>query len=252
MTAALNTLDLLKKGTTPLAQKARAASRILEAQVGTNPRIRVQRDDAFVLWDKITFGDSSDAAPATAPEWLRRTICCAKWEADNANTNIAKSTDPTTSPITSVPPVVLAICNTATLSPAFSTLKLSESPSTVQALTPVPLPLSSQNRDNKHEPRSSGTLVAQWANRARIKILDVPVMAGDRYGRSSSEEERPNSNGQAKRSGKPKPRRPGPGEGKGQGLVERSPAVLAMMEMVSQPSKVVRVLARGEKLDPDP
>ena len=36
------------------------------------------------------------------------------------------------------------------------------------------------------------------------------------------------------------------------GLVERPPAVMAMMEMVAQPSKVVRVLARGEKLDPDP
>jgi len=34
-------------------------------------------------------------------------------------------------------------------------------------------------------------------------------------------------------------------------LVERPPAVMAMMEMVAQPSKVVRVLARGEKLDPD-
>jgi len=47
------------------------------------------------------------------------------------------------------------------------------------------------------------------------------------------------------------------GAGKGhyappQGLVERPPAVMAMMEMVAQPSKVVRVLARGEKLDPDP
>lgn len=32
-------------------------------------------------------------------------------------------------------------------------------------------------------------------------------------------------------------------------LVERPPAVQAMMEAVSQPSRVVRVLARGEKLD---
>jgi hypothetical protein len=40
--------------------------------------------------------------------------------------------------------------------------------------------------------------------------------------------------------------------GGGGGLVERPPAVMAMMEMVSQPQKVVRLLARGEKLDPDP
>ena len=39
---ALNTLDLLKKGTSALAHRARAASRILEAQVGTNPRIRIK------------------------------------------------------------------------------------------------------------------------------------------------------------------------------------------------------------------
>jgi len=35
-------------------------------------------------------------------------------------------------------------------------------------------------------------------------------------------------------------------------LVERPPAVMAMMEMVAQPTKTpIRLLARGEKLDPD-
>ena len=34
-------------------------------------------------------------------------------------------------------------------------------------------------------------------------------------------------------------------------LVERPAAVKTMMEMVAQPSRVVRVLARGEKLEPD-
>ena len=34
-------------------------------------------------------------------------------------------------------------------------------------------------------------------------------------------------------------------------MVERPPAVMAMMEMVAQPTKTVRLLARGEKLDPD-
>jgi hypothetical protein len=41
------------------------------------------------------------------------------------------------------------------------------------------------------------------------------------------------------------------GNGNGGSMVERPPAVMAMMEMVSQPQKVVRLLARGEKLDPD-
>ena len=33
-------------------------------------------------------------------------------------------------------------------------------------------------------------------------------------------------------------------------MVERPQAVMTMMEMVTQPNRVVRVLARGEKLDP--
>jgi len=92
---ALNTLDLLKKGTTSLAQRARAASRILEAQVGTNPRIRVQQDDAFILWDKINFDDALEHPEADcnskhfgnthSPEWVRRTISCARWEVEHAN-----------------------------------------------------------------------------------------------------------------------------------------------------------------------
>ncbi len=96
---ALNTLDLLKKGSTPLAQRARTASRVLESQVGTNPRVRVQQDAAFVLWDKITFDEdptittASDpnanaSVPSSAspsPEWVRRTICCAQWETEHAD-----------------------------------------------------------------------------------------------------------------------------------------------------------------------
>ena len=76
-------MDLLKKGTSALAQRARAASRILEAQVGTNPRIRVQRDDAFVLWDEIPFDEQTSGTQGTTPEWVRRTICCARWELEH-------------------------------------------------------------------------------------------------------------------------------------------------------------------------
>ena len=42
----------------------------------------------------------------------------------------------------------------------------------------------------------------------------------------------------------------GGGGGGGGGMVERPPAVKAMMDVIAQPSRVVRVLARGEKLDP--
>ncbi|KAH7103432.1 hypothetical protein BKA62DRAFT_768845 [Auriculariales sp. MPI-PUGE-AT-0066] len=80
----LNTLDLLKKGTSLLAQRARAASRLLESLVGSDTRLRVQRDEAFVPWDDIPImstsdSDSDDSLPP--PEWLRRMLCCARWEA---------------------------------------------------------------------------------------------------------------------------------------------------------------------------
>ncbi|KAI0693470.1 hypothetical protein BC835DRAFT_1275941 [Cytidiella melzeri] len=250
---ALNTLDLLKKGTTALAQRARAASRILEAQVGTNPRIRVQQDDAFVLWGDIPFSDST-APPLPSPEWVRRTICCARWEMEH----------PSPTPHTPVvPKVILAIC-------------VADSDSTPTAaapaasVSPVPLPAP---QPNKFEPRSSGALVLQWANRAGLDVLEVPpspnmqgspVPAGavakegggggrrsGEMGRRSSDDER---GGGSRGSGGPGGRGGGGGRRnnphqQSKPLVERPPAVMAMMEAVSQPSRVVRVLARGEKLD---
>lgn len=217
---------MLKKGTSSLAQKARAASRILEAQVGTNPRIRVQRDDAFVPWDAISCEDA-----VKCPEWVRRIICCARWETDHTATK-----------------VVLAVLSAApNVSPQSASMKLADD---AQLLTPVPLPAPSTAHGNRFEQRSTGLLVSSWAAKAGIELLPVDpalpqsVRAGevdDEYG-----------------IGKPRStprghRRPSAGEHHAKpGLVERPPAVMAMMEMVSQPSKVVRVLARGEKLDPDP
>jgi hypothetical protein len=234
---ALNTLDLLKKGTSALAQKARAASRILEAQVGTNPRIRVQRDDAFVLWDKISFDDTAKQA-ATCPEWVRRIICCARWETENAEEELK--------PITKDHPLkaVLAILSVApNTSPQAvpDTFIAAETP-----LTPVPLPAPSAAHGNRYEQRSTGALVSSWAAKAGIELLEIdPALPG--RGGEHAEDERP------KRNANPRGRRPSASEhGPKSGLVERPAAVMAMMEMVSQPTKVVRVLARGEKLDPDP
>ncbi|KAG6908563.1 hypothetical protein DXG01_004121 [Tephrocybe rancida] len=222
---ALNTLDLLKKGTTALAQRARAASRVLEAQVGTNPRIRVQQDDAFVLWDKIEVSDATaNPSASMSPEWVRRTICCAQWEVEAASKDTTLGAKK----------VILAVLGSSPdLATSLGELKLSSSP------TPVPLPAPHVHA-NKHEPRSAGTLVAQWAARAHIDMLTVDPTAAP-----SDDEARPRR------------RRPSTSEAKGHhghghALVERPPAVMAMMEMVAQPSKVVRVLARGEKLDPDP
>ena len=292
---ALNTLDLLKKGTTALAQRARAASRILEAQVGTNPRIRVQRDDAFVLWDDIPFQDQP-SSPAVAaggsPEWVRRTICCARWEVEHASPS-SKSTSPAPAPDTpsadketkqKTPKVVLAVLT----APAESGEAAGTTP---VSASPVPLPAPQPNR---FEPRSAGTLVAQWAARAGIEVFPVAPMSGpgaqggDSHGhahphahshgygngsgngagmgyggggRRSPEDDRlpprtGGGGGRGRRNSHKYDGRPPPGQGQGQqgqgqGLVERPPAVMAMMEMVSQPSRVVRVLARGEKLDPN-
>ncbi|KAI6128116.1 hypothetical protein EDD16DRAFT_1472706 [Pisolithus croceorrhizus] len=248
---ALNTLDLLKKGASPLAQRARSASRILEAQVGTNPRIRVQRDDAFVPWDRIEFkdthseedGDKPIAQPlhlSGSPEWVRRMICCARWEVDNATTTLDNTLKK--------PQVVLAV---------LSQLKAQEqvgknADCAPEIASPVPLPAPGPH-SHKYEPRSAGLLVAHWAARAGIDLLEVePSSAGTppagqfRNGDEDERGKRPAGRGRHNShttNGSPTTR--------GTGLVERPAAVMQMMEMVAQPSKVVRVLARGEKLEPD-
>ncbi|KAF5335764.1 hypothetical protein D9611_009665 [Ephemerocybe angulata] len=229
---ALNTLDFLKKGSSTLAQRARAASRILEAQVGTNSRIRVQRDDAFVPWDKTAFKDGTDAKGC--PEWVRRILCCAQWEVDHVQEELKV-------PVKN-PKVILAVLsNPPNVSPQVATIRLSE---TEAPLTPVPLPAPNLNH-TKHEPRSSGTLVSLWASKAGLELLPVdPTLPGIR-----DEEERPKRvhvpNGRGRKGSG------GPDHSNKTAMVERPPAVMAMMEMVSQPTKTVRLLARGEKLEPD-
>lgn len=93
------------------------------------------------------------------------------------------------------PKVVLAVLSTAgsDVSLLFHALKLSDSP-----------------------PRSSGTLVVQWAAKAGIKLLEIE----------------PTRQAQVWSNARPQ-----------------------MVELVAQPpsaTRVVRVLARGENLDPDP
>ncbi|KAF8152549.1 hypothetical protein B0H34DRAFT_677853 [Crassisporium funariophilum] len=257
---ALNTLDLLKKGTSSLAQRARAASRILEAQVGTNPRIRVQRDDAFVLWDKIPFDNNGDGETKnlnSCPEWVRRIVCCARWATEHPEeelqTNARRSVDgatadkkPLANPENQKPPkVVLAVLSSApNLSPQTVLAKLADMSIAAEApLAPVPLPAPTLPHANKYEARSVGTLVTSWATQANIKLLEIdPALPG------REEEDRPKRAHHNARGRRPS----GSDHGAKSGLVERPPAVMAMMEMISQPSKVVRVLARGEKLDADP
>ncbi|KAG1748121.1 hypothetical protein EDB19DRAFT_1684367 [Suillus lakei] len=190
----LNTLDLLKKGTSPLAQRARSASRILEAQVGTNSRIRVQRDDAFAMSQPLHLSGS--------PEWVRRMICCARWEVDHVAETRASASDKLK--------VVLAVGRTEAMP---------------EVSSPVPLPAPSPHTHNLLEVESSAApLVPPSSNHPRN--LD-----DDDRGKRQAGRGRRNSHTAL---GLPIAR--------GTGLVERPAA----------PSKVVRVLARGEKLEPDP
>ncbi|KAF7361107.1 hypothetical protein MSAN_01142300 [Mycena sanguinolenta] len=186
---ALNTLDMLKKGTSALAQRALAASRVLEAQVGVNGRVRVQRDEAFVLWDAIRFADPievEDATkgeegnmvpalpddPDTAPEWVRRTVCCARYEVDNAIAASPTTTTTTTTAPTATPAGAPgAPASAPSASPAVVLAVLVPSPDTARPLS------AGDAAQNKHEPRATGTLVAHWAARAGVAVKGVPAAA---------------------------------------------------------------------------
>jgi hypothetical protein len=240
---ALNTLDLLKKGTTQLAQRARAASRFLEAQVGTNPRIQVQRDEDYVLWDKIDFKEAPPNSfsdphviasqinnPKNAPEWVRSTICCARFENEGRKE------------LTQKRKVLFAVL---TGPPALPTTVRGDKGDSAE-LNPVPLP---PPLASKHEPRSSGTLVSIWARRAYLDVLEIKPIP---YPVNATSDEDANRTARKLSGGGQRRKVSSPSKNTGTpGLVERPPAVKAMMQMVSRPSGVVRVLARGEKLEPD-
>lgn len=287
LVSALNTLDLLKKGSSPLAQQARAASRILESQVGTNPRIRVQRDDAFVLWDEIPFMiPSSDEPPvdgstptgsglAPPPEWLRRTICCGRWEMMNAaldslsnaipasltlpESRPSRSSTPTSSvdppshpPATTKPRID---DNGSDNNPEFEVKVVLAIVATGTATSPgAGSSLDTSTAHPGRFERADGSLVRIWAQRAGIQVLDVdPAVRSSghlspHHPPSSLERRRSHTQGNDRRvlreskdvgTGREGERRPS--------LVEKP---IAMAIVNEQPVKVLRVLARGEKLEP--
>jgi hypothetical protein len=218
---------------------------VLEAQVGTNPRIRVQQDDAFVSWEAISFNTNAPNPLMGSPEWLRRTICCACWEAGRPAAQ-ATSPDAGNEPWSANSKLVFAVIaqnsEPVTLAP--------KNPPVVESPVPLPTP-----HVNKFEPRTTGTLAAYWATRAGLDVLEVRPLHEDTHGNRKHEDpDGPFRNrkhtphqahGKNRNGGAPPVLR------SGKGLVERPPAVKAMMDVVSQPSRVVRVLARGEKLEPD-
>jgi hypothetical protein len=79
-------LDLLKKGNSSISVYARAASRLLEEQVGANTRITVQEDAAVADWPSQTDGAT---AMSTPPQWLVNTLGCVLWEQGHGTDSIA-------------------------------------------------------------------------------------------------------------------------------------------------------------------
>ncbi|KAG8994496.1 hypothetical protein FRB94_009835 [Tulasnella sp. JGI-2019a] len=311
---ALNTLDLLKKGTSQIAVRARQASRFLEAQVGVNPRMVVQFDDGYTPWEKfnsnaashtVTNGLDNDSErtssdeqrsssdlprsrlPGTLsnrvrnanepepPEWLKRTICCAKYEAVQTTPTSLDASSNVDPPLKAP----IAICC---------------------------IPGSDdRTQGGRFENRASGVLTKTWAVKVGLEVLDVTpemkrdhIRSGDSMnaddvvdagndrvdntptpaitlmsrpldhrrqfsaasGESQSESPIPwnkNSNGhngQRKASfGQTSPLRSGRGGPPTHGghLVEKPVMPIPLTKAGLLPAgKVIRLLARGEKLDP--
>ncbi|GJJ14143.1 hypothetical protein Clacol_008402 [Clathrus columnatus] len=254
---ALNTLDFLKKGGSSLAQKARGASRLLEAQVGSNPRIRVQRDDAFVPWDDINFSilESSNSELSGVlllppPEWLRRTICCAQWERRNALSggSLADTAPYVANPLPSRPTTPLSNETFSSSSAKDNQKPLVETHSlpigdgnTKVALAVMSNPIQSSSDPTQASgrfDRADGVSIRAWAQRAGIQLLLVepmpsPVPSPERR-RGQGHDKRDHPDGK-----RGKDRRPS--------LVEKPISIAIVNE---KPVKNLRLLARGEKLDP--
>lgn len=223
-----------------------------------------------MLWDEIEFketdADRKDRPPGSyshggSPEWVRRTICCAKWEVDNAARSDAE-TDGVDQALESTKPkksVVLAVSAPLQTSPPSQTVGLLDAmhESSLAPVSPVPLP-APHAHGNRNEARATGAIVSHWAAKAGIKMLEVaPTIANaggpsqcdeEERGKRQSTQSRATTGGKGRRISPQGPLTAGHG---GRGLVERPQSVEAMhAALLMQPTRVVRVLARGEKLDP--
>lgn len=196
----------MKKGTSPLAIHARAASRYLEAQVGTNPRIHVQRDEDFCPWDDIYSEAAAASASATAvsstandtfppedraPEWMRQTVCCAMWEMrpPPQPSGVGSSNTPSRPhPVRVALAVVKPLLNPPTEIP------VAASASVAAASDPPPPPSNpttpyvgdaASTAINRHSSRATGDLIRVWAPLFGIKVLHIEQGASE-HGHSGS------------------------------------------------------------------
>ncbi|KZT50664.1 hypothetical protein CALCODRAFT_488525 [Calocera cornea HHB12733] len=238
---ALNTLDLLKKGGSPLAGSARAASRYLEDQVGLNPRITVQDEEAYVPWEQIPASIppalvpapfpaharavSVESSPALGgplgtstsglrpvnradcPEWIKRTLCSAAFEFSTALQQGGRK-------------AVLAV-----IAPAGDRLRGDEDTA-------------------RWEARADGREVRAWAQEVGVLLLELgKTPRAERERRSvDSDRERIGSGASAGS------RERGGFAGRGRSRRSRAQGIVDKGPVVDVP-RVVKVLARGERLD---
>jgi len=219
---------------------------------------------------------TTTAGLAPPPEWLRRTICCGMWEVVHAAAGSTLND--------------LSVSSSSTLShPSVSSLTRSSTPTssvTESYEAPVQLDVRGDARDSNSDPnlkkvvlaisvnaasgpssnspdqspfhtgryeRADGSLVRTWAQRAGIEVIDVdPSITPSatplprNHGNSSPEKRRGHPGGLDKRDRR---------DSKEETLErERKPPLvekpIAMTIVNDQPVKLLRVLARGEKLDP--
>ncbi|EJT98085.1 hypothetical protein DACRYDRAFT_118855 [Dacryopinax primogenitus] len=247
---ALNTLDLLKKGSSPLAGSARAASRYLEDQVGINPRITVQGEEAYIPWEQIpsviplalvssisqhTRTASVDSSPALGPgplttlsglrtnkidcpDWIKRTLCSAAFEFVNAlhqqSWGARKS--------------VLAV------------------------IAPQGDRLRGDDDTQRWEGRADGREVRAWAQEMNILLLELgktPRAERERRSVDSDRERfgRAVSGASGGRGGAFGGRGRGRGKRGGRGAGSGTEAIVD--KPVQEAPRVIKVLARGERLD---
>lgn len=225
--SALGILDFAKKGSSLLAVRARAASRFLEEQVGSNQHVKLQDDMAQIPWADIStslasaksaVGDAANAGETqdpggadvlqvkeNAPQWLRSILGSVAWE-------VQEYADKK---------VVLAVMDNLTASGN-------------DAMTDAQMRL---------EQRVNGESILSWASRMKVPVIKVAERAlsdntvhsnWQTAGRSPKQNTRP----PPRNTGHPNKKRGG-----NTALVEKPPAPV-------MPAAGVRLLARGEQLAP--
>ena len=226
---ALRILDFAKKGSSLLAVRARAASRFLEEQVGSNQHVKLQDDMAHILWADISTSLASvkpavgDAAAAnagetrgpgsadavqvkeSAPQWLQSILGSVAWE-------VQEYADKK---------VVLAVMDNLTASGNDATT----------------------DAQVRLEQRVNGENILGWATRLKVPVIKVAERAlSDNVAHSNWQ----TAGRSPKQNTRPPPRNTGhPNKKRGgnTGLVEKPLAPV-------MPAAGVRLLSRGEHLAP--